>query len=92
MRQDGACQSASCSGSECLQIPHCPEFLKRYSSWVKQKYIYIYTLHYSSPQEVYIEKRAEAEAWTDVAMHPPSQTPQPRPAWSFLTVASHLAC
>ena len=37
------------------------------------------TPHYSSPQEVYIEKRAEAGAWTDAAMHPPHQTPAPAP-------------
>lgn len=75
VQQDTACRSSSCSGSECLQVPHCPEFLKRNSSWVKKKN----TPHYSSPQEVYIEKRAEAGSWTDAAMHPPHQTPAPAP-------------
>lgn len=37
VQQDTACRSSSCSGSECLQVPHCPEFLKRNSSWVKKK-------------------------------------------------------
>ena len=37
------------------------------------------TLHYSSPQEVYTEKRAEGGAWTDVVVHPPSQTPASAP-------------
>lgn len=59
MRQDGVCQSTSCSGSECLQIPHCPEFLKRYSSWVKKKKKN--TLHYSSPQEFILKKELRQE-------------------------------